>query len=429
MSARPASALVLSLAALLAAPLLAASLADGPSPAHVLRPLAAPAAAQEDPRTDPEEEVRRRIEESEERLQQIRNEREQLREQMRRIQEQVTTEREEIRNLEEQIASSASVVAELDIQIQARRQEVELATRDMLRTRDELTVRKTELRRRLRQVYKRGAVEPVQVLLSAESFSDLIHRYKYLHLVTVYDRMLVRQVSRLSDRLEEERQRLAGELRRLKRLRGDKQEELDRLERLEERHRQQLAQYRARESRHESRLARLAQDEEELRDLLGELERLRREAEARSGEATSSSLRTSDVGSLNWPVEGEILYRYGRDEVDGRTLHRDGIGIRAEPGTPVRAVEAGDVAWAGARGLYGPSVILSHGGGYYSVYLYLRGLRVEEGQRVDRGDVIGAVGGSDSREGPHIQFEIHEPSGEGAPRAVDPVKWLRERSP
>lgn len=389
--------------------------------------LAAPAPVGAQQEEDPQEEVRERIRESQERLEQIREERARLRRQMNRLEERVTTERDEIRNLEKQIASSASVVAELDIQVQARREEVQLATRDMIRTRDELTLRNQELRQRLRTVYKRGPLETMKVLLSAESFSDLIHRYKYLHMITLYDRMLVRQVGRLEDQLEEERQRLATELRRLRRLRGEKREELDRLEQLESRHQRQLARYQAQESRHESRLARLARDEEKLRGLLEELERLRREAERRSGRASTSSLRTSDIGSLDWPVQGDILYQFGPDRQGQQTLHRDGIGIGAEVGTPVRCVASGRVAWAGARGLYGPSVIVSHGGGYYSVYLYLRDLRVQEGDRVQKGDVLGAVGGSDSREGPHVQFEIHEPTAEGAPRAVDPVRWLRGR--
>lgn len=380
--------------------------------------------AQEDPR----EEIQRRIQESEERLEQIREERERLEGEMERLSSRVTTEREILENLERQIASSASVVAELDIQVEARREEVTMTTREMIRTRDELALREAELRRRLREIYKRGALRPVQVLLSADSFSDLLHRYKYLRMVSLYDRMLVRQVGRLEDRLETQREELAAELQRLEILRGEKQEELERLESLEGQHRRRLAQYRAQESRAESRLAQLARDEEELRNLLGELERLRRDAERRSGRTTTSTLRTEDLGSLDWPVEGEILYQYGRDRSGGSTLRRDGIGIGAPVGTPVRAVEAGEVAWAGPRGLYGPSVIVSHGAGYYSVYLYLRELRVSEGQEIRKGQVIGTVGGADSREGPHIQFEIHEPSPDGAPRAVDPVRWLRSRS-
>ncbi len=387
---------------------------------------AAPAAAQQAGGTSGQEELRQRIQESQQRLEEIRAERERLRREMENLEQRVSTRREALENLERRIGTSASVVAELDVQVRARGQEVEQITREMLRTRDDLTARKVELRQRLREVYKRGPLGPVRVLLSADSFSDLIDRYKYLHMITLYDRMLVRQVSRLEDRLEDQRDDLRGQLDRLRVLRRQKQGELQELEQLEQQHQRQIARLRTRETRHETRLARLTQEEQRLQELMDELERLRREAERRAGRSSTSSLRTSDLGSLAWPVDGEILYRYGPERQGGNTIHRDGIGIGASAGTPVRAVASGRVAWTGDRGVYGPTVILSHGGGYYSVYLYLGEIRVRAEERVDRGRVVGTVGGSGSREGPHVQFEIHEPGADGSPRAVDPVKWLRE---
>lgn len=373
------------------------------------------------------EEIQDRILESQERLEQIRNERDNLRKQMRELEQRVSTRREELDNLERQIGTTSSVVAELDVQIRARRDEVEALTRETLRTRDELTVREVELRQRLRQIYKRGPARAVQVLLSAESFSDLIHRYKYLHLVSQYDRALVEQVGRLEEQLEEQRTELQRDLTRLRRLRGDKRSELQELENLENQYQRQISRLQSEESRQQSRLARLAQEERKLQDLMDDLEQLRREAERREGRVTTSSLRTSDLGQLDWPVEGEVLYRFGPQRDEGTTVNRDGIGIGAPAGTPVQAVESGRVAWAGERGLYGPSVIVSHGGGYYSVYLYLGRARVQEGARVSKGQVLGTVGGAGSREGAHIQFEIHVPGSDGSPRPVDPVRWLRGR--
>lgn len=386
----------------------------------------APAAAQ-DAGQEEAEDLQERIRESQERLEQIRDERDNLRKQMRELDQRVSTRREELDNLERQIGTTSSVVAELDVQIRARGDEVDALTREMLRTRDDLTVRKVELRQRLREIYKRGPARAVQVLLSAESFSDLIHRYKYLHLVTRYDRTLVDQVGRLENRLEEQRTELQRDLTRLRRLRGEKRSELQELESLENQYQRQIARLQSEESRQQSRLSRLAQEEQKLQDLMGELEKLRREAERREGRATTSSLRTADLGQLDWPVEGEVLYRFGPEQENGTSINRDGIGIGAPVGTPVRAVESGRVAWAGERGLYGPSVILSHGGGYYSVYLYLEQARVQEGAEVSKGQVVGTVGGAGSREGAHIQFEIHVPGSDGSPRPVDPVRWLRDR--
>lgn len=378
--------------------------------------------------------LQRRIDESQDRLEQLRAEQERLRQEMQRLSNRVSTEREELRNLEEQIGSSASVIAELDIQIRTVRQEVDETTEEMIRTRDRLTVRKAELRARLREVYKRGAVGPMKVLLTAQSFSDLINRYKYLHLVTLYDRMLVRDVSRLERQLQDQRSRLTMELDRLRSLREQKQQELADLERLERRRQRRIASYRGQISQFEQEMARLqkelATEREKLRVFLAERERMRREAERRAGRPSTATLRTSELGRLDWPVDGNVIYQFGPERKGNTTIQREGVGIGASRGAPVRAVEAGRVEWAGPRGVYGPSVIVNHGGGYYSVYLYLQNLRVDEGQAVSDGEVLGGVGssgGASSPETPHIEFQIWEPSADGEPRAVDPVRWLRDR--
>ena len=55
----------------------------------------------------------------------------------------------------------------------------------------------------------------------------------------------------------------------------------------------------------------------------------------------------------------------------------------------------------------------------------LNDVSVQEGQSVAAGQRIGGVGGSRTPEGPHIEFQIRAPGGE----AVDPLGWLRRRSP
>ena len=72
-------------------------------------------------------------------------------------------------------------------------------------------------------------------------------------------------------------------------------------------------------------------------------------------------------------------------------------------------------------GTYGLTVIVQHGGGDYSVYGSLSRADVKKGQRVEKGDQIGAVGRSDPDLPSHLHFEIRR--GQGA--AVDPLDWLR----
>lgn len=371
--------------------------------------------------------VQQKIRRSQEELERIRQERQRLREEMERLSSQVHAIEEEIHNLERRIGTSVSMVAELDAQIHAVGEQIAVINRELYRTQDRLTLARVELRQRLRDIYMRGPLGTLGVLLSSDSFADLVHRFKYLQLVTLHDRVLVERVSDLEGRLEGHRSRLTAEQRRLARLRGERSSELRALESLEDQRRRRLSNYSDRRSQTASRLTRLAREEERLRNLLEELERARREAERESGRRTESSIRTSDLGQLDWPVEGEIVYRFGPERTGGGTVTRDGVGIGAPAGTSVRVVEEGEVVFAGNRGLYGPSVIVSHGGGFYSLYLYLQDLAVTMGEAVERGQVVGRVGGVDSPEGAHVEFQIREPGSGGLPHPVDPVRWLRER--
>ena len=368
------------------------------------------------------------IRDSQDRLEQIRRERQQLAREYDQLQGEVHTFSEELANLESRIGSSLDALDELDLQIEAYAALVDETTRDMLRTHDDLILRRTELEARLREIYKRGDLHAVQVMMEARSFGDLLSRYKYLHLVAQYDRTLVQQVQRLEERLVEQRHQLAQEFARLRSLRGEKQREVSDLENLESQRERRLANTRRRATQAQTRISALDDEERQLGDLLAELERARREAERVAGTSSTSTLRTSDLGSLNWPVEGNIVYRFGEAKPDVEDVWK-GVGIGAPRGTPVAAIEAGEVAWAGSRGVLGQTVVIDHGGGYFSVYLYLQDLRVRMGDRVSAGQVIGHVGGDESSPGgTHVEFQIYEPGRGGNPRQVDPVRWLRGRS-
>ncbi len=368
------------------------------------------------------------IRDSQDRLDQIRREREELARQYEQLRSAVHTFSEEIGNIERRIGSSREALDELDLQIRAYGLQVEETTREMLSTHDQLVLRRAELEARLREIYKRGKLHSVRVLLEARSFGDLLSRYKYLHLVALYDRTLVQQVARLEALLVEQRRQLASEFARVRGLRGEKQSEIRDLESLEGQRERRLANTRRRASQAETRISQLDEEERQLGDLLAELERARIEAERRAGTRSTSTLRTSDLGSLSWPVQGDIVYRFGEAR-PGLDDEWKGVGIGAPRGTPVTAVEAGEIAWAGSRGVIGQTVIIDHGGGYFSGYLYMQDLRVRAGNRVSAGEVIGHVGGDESSAaGTHVEFQIYEPGGDGNPRQVDPVRWLRSRS-
>lgn len=360
-----------------------------------------------------------------EELARIRREREELQRRMRGLQSKVHDISEEVTNLDRQHDATVRVVRSLDQQLTTLNGEVENTTANLVRAQDEVQVKQAVLRKRLVEIYKRGPLFTFEVLLSAKSFGDLVARYKYLHILAERDRTVVRRVDQLRSNIIGQRRQLVSLQTGVEQNRIEKAREAERLGALEQQRQQSLVKAQQDQKRTKARLAELARSEARLNNVIAGFEAARRRAASRSNAAplAPSSIRTSDYGRLDWPVEGSIIYRFGRVVNPNNTTTRwNGIGIAASSGTDVKSVSAGEVVLADVMGTYGNTVIVQHGGGDYSVYGSLSQMAVSKGARVTKGQVIGAVGAGDPSLPAHLHFEIRH----GGP-AIDPLDWLRGR--
>jgi len=362
-------------------------------------------------------------------LEQIRSERTVLEYQMRELQNSVHDLNAEVTNLDKRADATERLVKTLDRQLTAMNGEVSQASLNMRRAGLELAAKRAVVRQRLVGIYKRGPMFAAQAMFSATSFGELVARYKYLHLLALRDRALVRRVEVLRAQFANERDRLLVLQRNLRDSREDRQIEETRLRALEQQQRQQLSRTQARAQVTGSKISRARLSEAQLTNFIVALEAERKRAEAARPAAAparrSSTIRSSEYGRLDWPVDGSLLYTFGRDVLANNTSIRwNGVGIRAAAGTAVRSVSAGTVATVRQYGTYGLTVILEHGGGDYSIYGSLSRADVKEKQSVVQGQILGAVGVGDPDLPPHLHLEIrHGPRGE----AIDPVTWLRRR--
>jgi len=367
------------------------------------------------------------VEESRQRLEKIRAERTRLQEQQQRLQGQVHDVGDELSNLERQRVSTQRIVDEIERQIGGLSSQLDRASAELILAQDNLAERRAVLQRRLVDIYKRGQLYTFQALLAAESFGDLLVRYKYLYLTSRQDRALVGDVEHLRNRVVKQRNDLLDVRRQLDRSREEREAEVARFTELASARTRKLGELRRSAKATERRLAALRKSEAQLNDLIAALERARRDDVARGRRPSTpkaGSITTADLGKLDWPVEGRIVYRFGRDTLpSGGVIRWNGIGIAADAGTSVRAVEAGKVRLVGQFGTYGLTIVLEHGNGYYSVYSHLQSSAVKLGADVTRGTVIGQVGGESSDYGAHLHFEIR---GENQ-QALDPTTWLRRR--
>ena len=120
--------------------------------------------------------------------------------------------------------------------------------------------------------------------------------------------------------------------------------------------------------------------------------------------------RTKKLASIPtiWPAKGWLTSAFGKrtDPFTGRNAFHRGIDIAASFGNPIRATADGFVSHVKREKIGGNVVIISHGGGYTTVYCHLSKFKVKPGQKVKRGDVIGLIGQTGKSLGPHLHYEV-----------------------
>jgi septal ring factor EnvC (AmiA/AmiB activator) len=363
-----------------------------------------------------------RLKDEKARLEALKNEREELQRRRTSLQNTVHDLSEEVESLDREADVTARVMHSLDAQLEAISSEVGTTTSDLVRAQDEITVKQATLRRRLVDIDKRGPLFAYEVLLSASSFGELLARYKYLHLLAVRDQTLVHRVEDLRNQINHQRANLVRFQESIKLNLDEKAQEEDRLRTLQLEQSRSLARAKRRAQDTEARLRAISRDESRLSDVIANLESARLRAERGSPRTPrAASTISKGNGSMDWPVQGQILYSFGRVvNPNNTTVRWNGIGIKAASGTEVHAVAAGKVLVADQFGTYGLTVIVQHPGGDYSVYGSLSKITTEKGAVVTKGQVIGFVGTADPDLPAHLHFELR-PGG----HAVDPMDFLR----
>lgn len=174
-----------------------------------------------------------------------------------------------------------------------------------------------------------------------------------------------------------------------------------------------------------------------LDDLLARFEKQRKEAAAKKAKedtakqtpAVQASIAKIDVPkhSLPWPVEGEVLSKFGKEyRADLNTwIFRDGIKIAAYEAEPVKCVAAGDVIYAGPFRSYGNVVIVDHGKGFFSIYGFLSKIEVAVGDKLADGGVLGLAGIDTQQSSGTGRYAVYFEIRQGT-TAVDPMDWLKK---
>lgn len=136
-------------------------------------------------------------------------------------------------------------------------------------------------------------------------------------------------------------------------------------------------------------------------------------------QGTKEKPSTASTGIFNWPLRGTITSPFGYRNIFGSTSFHSGLDIAAPYGTQISAADGGTVTFAGWRGSYGQTVIITHDNGMVTYYAHCSSLLVNAGDKVYQGQAIARVGMTGTATGYHCHFEVRVGG-----KSVDPANYL-----
>lgn len=317
----------------------------------------------------------------------------------------------EVLDLVERMERRAAVqVRQLDADLKLLRNRLQLAERQEAVANLALQEQLQRLSPRLTLMYRTKRRSPLEVLLSASDFAQLVWRGRALASLVESDLRLLAEVQRVRRFQELSHWELES-------IRAEVGQKLQWAKAREERARKQRQDL-------EDLLSLLQAEAVQSGRVVRELEQADRElgtmiAEMEAPPATSGFGALK--GRLAWPVVGRVELGFGK--VENPRFHtvtvQKGLDLRAPAGVPVRAVADGKVVFAGWLRGYGNLMVLDHGDGYHTVVAHLGELERKVGEEVRQGEPLGPLGDTGSLKGSYLYFELRH---HGV--AVDPQVWL-----
>ncbi|WP_446009130.1 murein hydrolase activator EnvC family protein [Candidatus Electrothrix sp.] len=268
--------------------------------------------------------------------------------------------------------------------------------------------------KRLRSFYMMGSVGMLNVTFSKKDLPDLILFSDAFEQLVAYDKSIVQQYRKAMDTLEQAV--LSHELEKslLEELVQQAEEEEQVLFVLRAEQEQLLTTIKQEKNIYQLAVDEMRKAEQELHDDLMRLrieDKLDREQGLLLGK-----------GRLSSPVTGTVLYHFGDIISSGlrQGKRMKGITVDIESDTSVYAVYKGKVVFADYKPGYGNTVIIDHGGKYFTITARLDGIFVNKGDKVTQDQEIGISGDIATLYEPGVYFEIRHGS-----TPLDPLEWLR----
>lgn len=339
-------------------------------------------------------------------------------------------------------------MAELDTQIAETNKKIKKTEKKLTKTKKELKKAKEEeekqyasMKKRIKYMYENGSSDYFELLLKAESVSDLLNRAEYIEKISAYDKSLLEKHQKIKEEIAEKERNLEKQAEEQTLFKEELSYEQSVVSDLVDEKNKELKKYNANiadASEEAKEYAKEIEKQEQLIEDLLEQERKRIEEEERRKEEERKRLEeerrrqeeankaeqnngennnstpdkdySQQAADFRWPlnVSGRISSSFGEREqpTAGASTYHKGIDISVPVGTEIVAAAGGKVVTATYSSSAGNYIMIYHGNSTYTVYMHCSSLSVSVNEEVEKGQVIAAAGSTGISTGSHLHFGI-----------------------
>ena len=341
----------------------------------------------------------------------------------------------EVEKLDKQLNEISGKVKELESRLSKKRQEIADTESALNKAKEQEKKQYRNMKKRIQFMYENGQTSYVEMLLSADSFTDFLNAVEYITQISQYDRKMLKEYQNMQVTIADTQKTLETDYASLQSLQAKVQEEKQAVAALESAKKGELndvaddltnaqtvakayeaeiqaqneviaqiqaAQKRAAEQQAAQQQAQAAEENQGATNAAGENQN--------TAQNTTPSGNGQSTGSMMWPCPSSkrVTSDYGprTSPTNGASSNHKGIDIGAAYGADIVAADGGTVLVATYSSSGGNYVIIDHGGGLCTVYMHASSLTVSAGQTVSKGQVIAKVGSTGISTGNHLHFGV-----------------------
>lgn len=338
----------------------------------------------------------------------LEQQRQQLQQQQNELEGRQNTSEANLETLERSIVYTANQITETEYRLAKAEKDLQQLEADLQQAETDYETVRTATVARLQFLQRQQGSEGWAVLLQSQDFNEFLDRQYQLKRVYGADRQVLQDLKVKADAIQQQKAAVEDQKNQVALLRQQLLSQKQQYEAEANEEKQLITRLQERQSALEAAEAQLARESEQIANLI------RQKLATQSGAVRGT-------GRFVFPANARISSGFGNrvHPILGYSRFHGGVDFAAPQGTTIYAADSGQVIFSGWYGGYGQAVIIDHGGGLTTLYAHSSRLFVQEGQAVQQGQAIAAVGSTGLSTGPHLHFEVRQ---NGNP--VNPMGYL-----